>query len=227
MDQSASVAGDVILFDSATLSFEHLLPDLGDFVFAVADSGVGRALSSSSYPVRVQESKQAVERISALLGLEILSLGSLSVAELEEVAGQLDPVLFKRARHVVTEVARVQKGVEALAANDWPAFGALMIASGRSSALNYEISHPNVEELVREALAVEGVAGARMMGGGEGGTALILLERSAFPNLVAHLGAGYYARKGLGDPAKRVLVQSFGPGARSGEWSDRGNERPL
>jgi len=219
MDQSASVAGDVILFDGATLGFKHLQPDLGAYVFAVADSGVGRSLSSSSYSARVRESKEAVERASILLGRAVPSLGSLNEHDLELMNGRLDAALFKRARHVVTEVLRVQKGVEALANEAWPAFGALMNASGRSSAIDYEISHTNVEELVAEALTVSGVVGARMMGGGEGGTALILLERAAFPALVDRLTKGYYARHRMRDAAKRVLVQSFGPGAERDEWS--------
>ena len=87
-----------------------------------------------------------------------------------------------------------------------------MTASGRSSALDYEISHPMVEELVSIAITVPGVAGARMMGGGEGGIALILLERGAVPDLQATLTDSYYARHPLSgdDPIK---IFRFAPGA--------------
>ena len=60
-------------------------------------------------------------------------------------------------------------------------FGALMTASGKSSAIDYEISHPRVEDLVAMSLELEGVLGARMMGGGEGGTALILANKASIP----------------------------------------------
>jgi galactokinase len=70
-----------------------------------------------------------------------------------------------------------------------------------------------VEELVSEALAVEGVLGARMMGGGEGGTALILLSRVAVPSLTDLLSRGYYARQGRVDGPEPVHVFGFAPGA--------------
>lgn len=220
MDQSASVAGNVILFEGASLSFKHLQPNLGPYAFAVADSGVSRSLSTSSYSTRVDESNQAVAQISRQLGRSLPSLGALAESDLQNVANLLDPILLKRARHIVSEVARVRAGVTALRANDWPAFGTLMNESGQSSAFDYEISHPRVEELVSEALGVPGVLGARMMGGGEGGTALILLARDAFPTLVQRLGEGFYQRHRLGEAAQRVLLQSFGPGARRGAWSE-------
>ena len=215
MDQSASVAGDVILFDGATMSFRHLQPNLGAAVFAVADSGVARSLSSSSYPARVRESREAVSRISHLLGRNIESLGALTPEDLESVANRLDRTLLKRARHVVSEVRRVNAGMSALSENDWESFGALMNESGRSSAFDYEISHPRVEELVADAQSIQGVLGARMMGGGEGGTALMLLSRDAFPDIVQRLGTAFYTQHGLGNAANRVLIQSFGPGASS------------
>ena len=68
MDQSASVSGGVIAFDGATLAVERLSPRLGDLVFAVADSGVERSLSTSSYPLRVEESRQALELARKQLG---------------------------------------------------------------------------------------------------------------------------------------------------------------
>ncbi|HEU0115096.1 MAG TPA: galactokinase family protein, partial [Thermomicrobiales bacterium] len=176
MDQSASVAGGVIRYDGATLAIEQLRPDLGDLVFAVADSGVERSLGASSYPVRVRESQEALAFARRVLGRDIPHLAALSAADVDRLAAGSDPLpepLLSRVRHVVAETERVREGAMALAAGDWPRFGRLMIASGRSSATLYEISHPRVEELVAEALAVDGVLGARMMGGGEGGTALV------------------------------------------------------
>jgi galactokinase len=227
MDQSASVAGDVILFDGSSLSFTHLTPDLGDFAFAVADSGVARSLGASSYPTRVRESQAAATAISAALGRNISSLADVSADDLERARPTLDATLMKRARHVATEIERVRQGLDALRRSDWLRFGELMNASGRSSAVDYEISHPAVEALVQESRQVDGVAGARMMGGGEGGAALILLRRSAFPGLVERLGQQYYEPRNLGPASDRVLVQTFGPGASRGDYSANGRERPL
>lgn len=220
MDQSASVHGDVILFDGATLDVEPLTPDLTGYVFAVADSGVSRSLASSSYGERVRECEAARAEASSILGRELPSLAIVSTADLPVLErSHLSTLLFRRVRHIVTESVRVQHGIDAMAMSDWKAFGALMNASGRSSALDYEISHPRVEELVTEAQAVEGVLGARMMGGGEGGTALILAERDAIPRLTDALHTGYYRRYPIDARHDALAVVHFAPGARLEPWS--------
>jgi galactokinase len=217
MDQSASVAGGVILFDGTTADVTRIDPDLGDHVFAVASSGVHHALTDSAYPVRVQESAEALERITEHGGLDIEHLGEISPEQWRKIrpdsATWLPEVLRRRVDHVVSEVARVREGVAAIEARDWERFGALMTASGRSSATDYEISHPVVEELVAELIKQPGVLGARMMGGGEGGPALALLDRAAVPDVRAAIAASFFERYGL-DPDQAFEVCAFGPGAR-------------
>jgi galactokinase len=215
MDQSASVAGGMIAFDGATLAVTPLAPILGDLVFAVVDSGVDRSLSTSSYPTRVRESREALERARAALDVEIPHLAALSMDQLAELERRdaLPAPLLQRARHVVEETARVTLGRRAAEASDWETFGRLMTESGRSSATLYEISHPRVEELVAEALLVDGVLGARMMGGGEGGSALVLLPAAAVPQLSASLRAGYFRRYGMTDREGVIHACAFAPGA--------------
>ena len=217
MDQSASVAGGVIRFDGATLGVDRLNPDLGDLVFAVAGSGVERSLSASSYPERVEESKQALDIARRELRREVPHLAALTESELNQVGHSLPEPLRSRARHVVTETARVREGEIALRRGDWPAFGRLMTDSGRSSATDYAISHPRVEELVADALAVEGVLGARMMGGGEGGTALVLLRRDRVAGLESTLRTGYYRHNGMAHVPDLIHVCAFADGARLDE----------
>lgn len=215
MDQSASVAGGVIAFDGATLGVERLSPSLGNLVFAVADSGVERSLGGSSYPRRVAESRAALEVARRDLGLEISHLAKLSTSHLADLArrGVLPDPLLHRARHVIEETARVHEGRRAMAAGDWPRFGRLMSGSGRSSATLYEISHPRVEELAAAALAVEGVLGARMMGGGEGGAVLILLSRESIARLERALMSGYYDPHGMAGRDGLIHICAFSPGA--------------
>jgi len=215
MDQSASVAGGVIAFDAATLGVEPLAPDLGDLVFVVAGSGVERSLSTSSYPTRVSESREALALALAALGGDIPNLASLTIVQLARLdeLGALPHPLDMRVRHVVEETARMRAGQNAMEEGDWRRFGELMTASGRSSATLYEISHPDVEELVAEALQADGVLGARMMGGGEGGTALILLRRPAVPLLESTLRSGFYRRHGLAQRQELLHVCAFAPGA--------------
>lgn len=215
MDQSASVAGGAIAFDGATLGVERLHPSLGDLVFALAGSGVERSLGSSSYPRRVAESREALELARREIGPGLANLAALTARQLAalEARGVLTGVLARRARHVVEETARVHAGREAMLAGDWARFGELMTESGRSSASLYEISHPRVEELIAEALRVDGVLGARMMGGGEGGAALILLPRDAVTDLEHALGSGYFRRHGMAGRDGLIHVCAFAPGA--------------
>ncbi len=218
MDQSASVAGGVILFDGRDASYTALEPKLGDYVFAVADSGVTHALGTSSYPARVAESREALDIIRSSVMPDLASLGELEPDKWEAIGPDLTEELPDRLRlrvdHIVTEVARVRLGVEAVQAADWDAFGRLMTESGQSSNWNYEISHPRVEELVNELVGIDGVAGARMMGGGEGGPALALIHRDALPEISTALERGFFRRNPSHLQGDRLQVCSFGPGAR-------------
>jgi galactokinase len=217
MDQSASVAGGVILFDGTDASYTRIDPELGDYVFAVADSGVDRALRTSSYGTRVQESNEARVIIGRALDADLTSLAAISDDQWHFVEsslkGRLGDRLLRRVRHVVSETRRVRDAEKALRASDWRAFGNLMNASGNSSAGDYEISHPRVEELVHELRGIDGVIGARMMGGGEGGPALALLHRDAAERVADALDRGFYARHHLRGDESRFQICVFGPGA--------------
>lgn len=218
MDQSASVAGGVILFDGSDTSVRRLEPNLGPYVFAVADSGVHHAIGTSSYPERVRESRRALALIQEHVFTDVKSLGELMpdqwLAIQESHRELLDDVLTRRVEHVVSEVERVRQGIDAIERADWDRFGSLMTASGRSSATSYEISHPRVEELVADLVAMPGVCGARMMGGGEGGPALALLRRDVVNQVTGALEHGYFARYPSSPVRDRFQVCVFGKGAR-------------
>lgn len=218
MDQSASVAGGIIIFDGETITYEQITPDLGDYVFAVADSGVEHQNATSSYPTRVRESQEALAILQRELHPDLTSLAAITDAEWEAIQRSgstwLNDVLMRRVRHVVTEVRRVRAGIDSVHRGDWEMFGKLMIESGRSSAGDYEISHPLVEKLVAELIAMPGVLGARMMGGGEGGPALALLRRDRADAVSAALSEGYFARHpGHASAGERFQVCVFGDGA--------------
>jgi galactokinase len=217
MDQSASVAGGVILFDGVTADVTRIDPELGEHVFAVANSGVHHALTDSAYPIRVRESQEALALLQEHAGLTVEHLGEITPTAWQELrqasSAWLPEALRHRVDHIVSEVARVREGVDAIEQRDWARFGALMNASGRSSATDYEISHPVVEELVAELVRLPGVLGARMMGGGEGGPALALLDHDAVPAVRDALAGSFFDRHGM-DPEKAFEVCSFGPGAK-------------
>ena len=180
MDQSASVFGNVIKFDGKDSSVARITADLGDYEFILANSNVVRELGSSSYPIRVKEVQQAVALLAAngWAGLsflaEIQDQDRSKAATVLESAGHSN--LARRLNHVVSETERVARAEPALDASDWVTFGELMNKAGASSNQQYEISHPTVERLVEICQSLPGVLGARMMGGGEGGSVLALIR---------------------------------------------------
>jgi galactokinase len=190
-------------------------PQLDDYVFAVADSGVSRSLGTSSYPTRVAECREALEIARRELNAPIPYLAAMSRDQLSRLENlhALSPALERRVRHVVEETERVARGRTAVIEADWETFGQLMTESGRSSARLYEISHPEVEELVAVALQQPGVLGARMMGGGEGGAVLALLRRDQVDTFAEGLRAGFYRKRGRANEAGLIHICSFAPGA--------------
>jgi galactokinase len=215
MDQSASISGGVIDFDGSTLQMTAMSPQLGDYVFAVADSGVSRSLGTSSYPLRVAECREALDIARRELDAEIPHLAAMTSEQLShlEERSALTPVLERRVRHVIEETERVARGRTAVSEADWERFGHLMTESGRSSATLYEISHPEVEELVAIALRQPGVLGARMMGGGEGGAVLALLRRDEVDAFVAGLRVDFYQHRGRAGEDGLVHICAFASGA--------------
>jgi galactokinase len=215
MDQAASVAGGVIRFDAATLAMEPLAPDLGDHAFIVVSSGVTHRLGESAYPVRVREMRRLGELLHERLGDDApASVADVTEEQIRavEAAGPLDETLRGRVRHLVTESARVRDGYDGR--QDWVAFGWLMSDSGRSSATDYDVSHPQVEELVAVLREQGGVLGARMMGGGGGGSVLALVRSDAVERVERAADDRYFIPHGMADLPDRFLVCRFGPGAR-------------
>jgi len=189
LDQVSSVAGGMLRFSNRRAEIRRLAPRLGDAVFVVADSGIRHALPGSRYTVRVAECREALAVLQEA-GFAIDNLAALAPADLDAAAALLPEPLDRRLRHVVEEVERVKHAEAAIEAGDVAEVGRLMDASGRSSAGLYEISHPVVEGIVAAAREVPGVYGARMMGGGDGGAAIVLVERDAVPALERALGDG-------------------------------------
>jgi galactokinase len=141
---------------------------LGEWRLVTLDSGVRHSHAESGYNDRRRECAQACE------ALGISSLRELEPAMLGRLAAPLDA----RARHVLEENARVDATVDALARGDLPAVGALLDASHASLRDLYEVSTPELNAAV-DTLRAGGAAGARMMGGGFGGSVLGLLPPGA------------------------------------------------
>jgi galactokinase len=165
MDQltsAAGVAGHVLLIDCATNHIRAVPLPPGVEVVAV-HSGAPRRLAASAYAERRASCEQAARMV-----------GSLRDASLSDLVAIGDPLLRRRARHVVTENARTLEAAAALEAGDVATMGELMAESHRSLRDDFEVSTPALDALVDRLRALPGVFGARLTGAGFGGCAVAL-----------------------------------------------------
>ncbi|MGX1161879.1 galactokinase [Arthrobacter sp. SLBN-100] len=196
MDQSASLRGSkghAVFLDCRNQEV-RLVPfetEPADLVMLVIDTKVSHSHADGGYASR---------RASCELGAKVLGVKALrdvKVGDLEEAAGLLDEVTFRRVRHVVTENDRVLQTVECLAAEGPASIGALLDASHVSMRDDFEISCPELD-LAVEASRANGAIGARMTGGGFGGAAIALTPVSSEHKVrdavvKAFAGAGFTA----------------------------------
>jgi galactokinase len=198
MDQYISVFGrahSAVEIDCRSLG--HRLVKLPDGItFIAVNTMVKHALSGSAYHDRVRECASAVEGIAAVYA-NVKSLRDVSPEQFEGVAARLPEVVARRARHVVTEDARVNRFVEASGQGDVSAMGKLMVESHRSLQHDYEVSCAELDFLVDAALAIDGVYGSRMTGGGFGGCTVTLLRAEAAASFRARIAQAYQRQFGL------------------------------
>jgi galactokinase len=177
MDQFAAAfgrAGHALTLDCRSLA--HRLVPLGGTdaaaspgaALVVCNSMVRHAHAGGEYNRRRAECEQAVSQLARTLP-HVGSLRDVSLDELVAHGCGIDPVVFRRARHVVSENERVVQAEQALRGGDWTIFGELMRSSHRSLRDDYEVSCPELDAMVSIADDIEGVFGSRMTGGGFGG----------------------------------------------------------
>jgi galactokinase len=169
MDQLSSVsgrAGNALLIDCRSYEIE-LIPVPSSVAVLVIDSGVRRDLATSGYNDRGRECRDA----AAALGVE--TLRDASMADLDRLAAE--PVLLRRARHVITENDRVVATAAALRASRPHELTAIWHESHRSYSADFDASTPEIDELVRAAENADGVVASRLTGGGFGGCTVHLV----------------------------------------------------
>jgi galactokinase len=205
MDQFASscgVADHALLLDCRSFDWRAVaLPDAVRLV--VLHSGSSRKLDGSAYNERRAQCDAAVAAL-ALADPNVRSLRDVTPALLAAERHRLDPVVARRAEHIVAENERVLAVVEALAAGDLVEVGALFAAGHASLRDLFEISSPELDALVEIAGSVDGVVAARMTGGGFGGCTVNLVRPDAIDPLAAAVEAEYPARTGLTPMVLRV-----------------------
>jgi galactokinase len=163
-------------------------------VVVVTNSNVKHKLSDGEYPVRVKQCKEAVSMLQMKYPAVKALRDCTGLDQLDAVKGQMSEVIYRRAKHCVTEDARTLRAVEALAAGDFKLLGKLMTESHMSLKNDYEVSCAELDALVDSALEVEGVYGSRMTGGGFGGCTVTLVDRSAAARLIEHQKEKYFLK---------------------------------
>jgi len=201
MDQFASNAGRdgaALLLDCRTLEWRPVPLPLDEVSLVVCDTSATRRLAGSEYNVRRAQCDQAV----AVLGRDDPSIRALRDVEPDAVSaavreGRLDPLVGRRAEHIVTENKRVHATVAALESGDLDAVAEAFAASHASLRDCFEVSSPALDAMVEIALATPGVVAARMTGAGFGGCTVNLVRPDAVDRLRLAVEERYPARTGL------------------------------
>ncbi|HEX8291785.1 MAG TPA: hypothetical protein VF570_08530, partial [Pyrinomonadaceae bacterium] len=201
--------GHALLIDCRSLETEAVPLDTSEAAFVVADTRVKHELSSSEYNVRRAECARGVELLRERLP-GITQLRDVSAADFRLHADALPEPVRRRCRHIVTENERTLDAARALRAGDLAEMGRLMYESHYSLRDDYEVSSPELDVMVELARGLEGVLGARMTGGGFGGSTVSLVRRGALEAFGRALSEGYERETGK-RPA--VLVSEAGAGA--------------
>ena len=193
MDQMVSRMGrpmHAFKLDCRSFEWEHIPLPESQLCFVIVNSQVRRALAASKYNERRMECEQALAWFNSR-GVEAASLRDISLDMIEDAGQDLTAELSARARHVVTENERVIAAAEALNNGNWSVLGQLLTESHRSLQNDYQVSCNELDTLVDLALGMEGVYGARMMGGGFGGCTLNLMDESVTNQFESLIKDGY------------------------------------
>jgi galactokinase len=208
LDQAASCLGRpgrAVLIDCRSLEYHYLPFDAPDLSLVVIDTGVRRELASSEYNVRRKECEDATARLREIImqrepgneaAGDITALRDITQEEFDRYGMQLPEPLRRRARYVIAENARVLQTVKLLETGSYGEIGKLLWLSHAGLRDEYEVSCDELDVLVMIAEQVEGVLGARMLGGGFGGCTINLVNSEAVEPLRRAVEREYPRRSG-------------------------------
>ncbi len=216
MDQFAvgfGKEGHAINLNCDTLEYRYAPVNLGDRRLVITNTNKRRGLTDSKYNERRSECERAVELITE--HYPIRNLSQLTADDLWMLERYIpDPVIRKRAKHVITENGRTLDAIKALEANDIDLLGRLMNESHDSLSDDYEVTGIELDTLVYEGRKLPGVTGTRMTGAGFGGCTVSIVESVHVENFIKRLGEIYLAATGL---KADFYLPGIGDGARKVE----------
>lgn len=201
--------GHLLWLDCKDGSFTHLPLDPDAVSIVVMDTGVKRKLAAGAFNQRVQECRAAAKFLMPLSpGAECLR--DVSEEVLAEHGVRMDPVLQRRARHVIGEVQRTFQARDFLIQGDLAGAGALMVESHESLRLDFEVSVPELDLLV-DAIAKGGESfGGRLTGAGFGGCVVALVRRGQ-EEALRERAQGWFVERFGRDPGFAVFLGDEGP----------------
>lgn len=190
MDQLISARGQLghaALIDCRSLTTQPV-PMPPDAAIVIINSNVKRGLVDSEYNQRRLQCEAAARH------LQVPALRDATLAQLEEAKDRMDPVTYRRARHIITENERTLAAADALAQSDWPRISELMAASHTSMRDDFEITVPPIDGLVAMVADLIGdQGGVRMTGGGFGGCVVSLVHEHQVESVIERVNQRYEA----------------------------------
>lgn len=193
MDQFACIMGkkdSAIFLDCNTLDYEYKPLALGDYEIIIMATNKPHTLADSAYNDRVRECHDAVKKLQAKL--DIKTLGELDNDTFDEYAYLINnETEIKRARHAVSENPRTLRATKAMQNGDLEKLGRLIDASHVSLHYDYEVTGQELDTLAEASWAQPGVLGARMIGGGFGGSAIAIVKKDQAEAFKKNVGKIY------------------------------------
>lgn len=193
MDQFAvnmSKKDQAIFLDCATLQYDYLPLDLGDYEIIIMSTNKKHSLADSAYNDRVRECQEATSKLQEKLNIK--HLGDINEETFDEYSYLInDEILLKRARHAVFENQRTIKATKAMADKDLGRLGRLINASHVSLHFDYEVTGKEVDTLVENAWKQAGCLCAKMIGGGFGGSAIAIVKEDKVDEFKEKVGKIY------------------------------------
>ena len=199
MDQFSSMMGlkgKAFVLDCRSLEYRYFPVDLSESSIVLCDSMVKHSLASSEYNTRRAECEQGVAILRKYYP-QVTSLRDATLSMLEEHKTEFSEKAYSRCTYVIQENARVLEASKDLEKNDLHSFGKTMYATHTGLSELYEVSCEELDFLVEESKKINGVLGARMMGGGFGGCTINLVVRSEVKIFVERMSRSYQEKFGV------------------------------
>lgn len=197
MDQFISTLGkadQLLLLDCRSRKFEWVPMSDPEVAVLIVNTNVKHELTGGEYAERRRQCESAAK------ALRVSALRDVTADQLEQARRKLDPVVYRRAQHVIGEIERTIHAAEGVRYSNWPTVGQLMYASHRSLRDDYEVSCAELDAVVDIASDIGpagGVIGCRMTGGGFGGCAVALVQASAVQTIAHRITNEYRKRTNI------------------------------